>query len=65
MHIKNVPLLTPEKDLDEISTHLECSRVEIVLKHSLQELAQSVISSINPDLTDLSTLTYVHALLLD
>lgn len=33
--------------------------------HSWTELAQSVIFSINADLTDLSTLTYVHALLLE
>lgn len=33
--------------------------------HSWTKLAQSVICSINADLTDLSTLTYVHALLLE
>lgn len=33
--------------------------------HSPSELAQSLISLINADLTDLSTLTCVHALLLE
>ncbi|KAL3513973.1 hypothetical protein ACH5RR_026690 [Cinchona calisaya] len=67
--IQNVPLLTPGQYLDEIATHLEfkCfNGIETLPRgHSWTELAQSVISSRNADLTDLSTLTYMHALLLE
>jgi hypothetical protein len=70
MDIQNVPLLTPEQYLDKIATHLEFKCINHGIEtlpggHSWTELAQSVISSINADLTDLSTLTYVHALLLE
>ncbi|KAL3534686.1 hypothetical protein ACH5RR_003147 [Cinchona calisaya] len=70
MDIQNVPLLTPEQYLDEIATHLEFKCFNHGIEtlpggHSWTELAQSVISSRNADLTDLSTLTYVHALLLE
>jgi len=71
MDIQNVPLLTPEQYLDEIATQLEFKCLNLFGiqtlpgGHSWSELAQSVISSINADLTDLSTLTCVHALLLE
>ncbi|KAL3534695.1 hypothetical protein ACH5RR_003156 [Cinchona calisaya] len=63
MDIQNVPLLTPEQYLDEIATHLEFKCFNHGIEtlpggHSWTELAQSVISSRNADLTDLSTLTY-------
>ena len=70
MDIQNVPFLTPEQYLDKIATRLEFKCINHGIEtlpggHSWTELAQSVISSINADLTDLSTLTYVHALLLE
>lgn len=70
LDIQNLPLFTPEQYLDEIATQLEFKWIhhgieKLPVGHSWTELAQSVISTINTDLTDLSTLTYVHALLLE
>lgn len=67
LDVANVPLMTPEQYLQEIATQLEFKLLtygieELPGGHSWHELTQIQIGTINPDLTDISTLTYVYAL---
>lgn len=66
--MKNIIFYSIQKNADLASIASVGAAVGIEtlpVGHSWTELAQSVISLKNSDFTDLSTLTYVHALLLE
>lgn len=65
LDVTNVSLGTPDLDIQEIATELELSSFSFGITtlpepHSWRGLAESLASSLNPDLEDLVRLTYIH-----